>query len=114
MKPIEIIKVYRKKRNYTQEDIAKELNMDRTTYNNIEKGKNNLKADDFIKLINYLKIPIMELSEEELIVISKEDLEILNKSVNALSELTKNINEKSKIENNPNIYDNHGIINFNK
>ena len=42
MKPIEIIKVYRKKRNYTQEDIAKELNIDRTTYNNIEKGKNNL------------------------------------------------------------------------
>lgn len=113
MNAIEIIKIYRKKRNLTQEQLAKVIKIDRTSYNNLETGKTNLRADDFIKLVNFLNIPITELSNEDLIVISKKDLEIMNRSIKELSELSNRINESAKIKNNQNIFDNHGIINFN-
>ena len=112
MNVIEIIKFYRKKRNLTQGDIASFLGMDRTSYNNLETGKTNLRADDFLRLVNYLNIPITELSKEELIVISKNDLERLNKTVNELNDITNRINETSKSKNVQNIFDNHGTINF--
>ena len=113
MNAIEIIKIYRKKRNLTQEQLAKIIKIDRTSYNNLETGKTNLRADDFIKLVNFLNIPITELSNEDLIVISKKDLEIMNRSIKELSEISNRINESAKIKNNQNIFDNHGIINFN-
>lgn len=113
MNAIEIIKEYRKKRNLTQEQISKVIGIDRTSYNNLENGKTNLRADDFVKLINYLNIPITALSSEDLIVISKHDLDILNKSIRDLNEVSNRINEQAKVSNNPNIYDNHGIITFN-
>mgnify|MGYP003290131565 CR=1 FL=1 len=113
MNIINTIKTYRKKRNLTQFQVAEILKMDRTSYNNLETGKTNLRADDFVKLIDVLNIPLSELSKDELIVISKQDLDLLNKSVSDLANLTNKINEQAKIDNKPNIFDNHGIINFN-
>lgn len=113
MNAIDVIKIYRKKRKLTQEQIANVIGIDRTSYNNLETGKTNLRADDFIKLVNYLKIPITALSSEDLIVISKKDLDILNKSIKDLNEVSNRINESSKVNSNQNIFDNHGIINFN-
>ena len=113
MNAIDVIKIYRKKRKLTQEQIANVIGIDRTSYNNLETGKTNLRADDFIKLVNYLKIPITALSSEDLILISKKDLDILNKSIKDLNEVSNRINESSKVTSNQNIFDNHGIINFN-
>lgn len=113
MKPIEIIKKYRKLRHVTQSQVADLLNIKANTYNTIENGKTYLKADDFIKLLQYLDIPVNELSEDEFIIISKEELEKLNKSVEILNQITKSINEKANTKNETKIYCNKGVININ-
>lgn len=95
MDVMNLVKTFRKKRGYTQEQIAKTLGIDRTSYNNLERGKTNLRADDFIKLINYLDIPITALSKEELIVISKRDLESIEKHSRALYDITSKVKDQN-------------------
>lgn len=54
----EHMKQERKKRNLTQEDVAKELKIGKTTYHDYETGKYDIKIDKLVVLTNYYKISI--------------------------------------------------------
>jgi transcriptional regulator with XRE-family HTH domain len=55
------IKEIRKKKNYTQEEIADKLQLERTTYNKIEMGKTILTLDIVGKLCQILEVDISEI-----------------------------------------------------
>lgn len=54
----EHMKQERKKRNLTQEQIAKILKVGKTTYHDYETGKYEIKIDKLILLVNYYKLDI--------------------------------------------------------
>lgn len=93
---IEIIKSYRKEKNYTQAQIAEMLGIDRASYCYLENGKTNLRATDFIKLINYLDIPINILTEENYIIISEKDLTRLKNASKTIDEITNKLEEQKR------------------
>ncbi|MBH0312325.1 helix-turn-helix transcriptional regulator [Alcaligenes faecalis] len=55
------INYYRKKLNFTQEDVAKKLNVTRQTINAIENNKYNPSLELAIKLSRLLKVAVEEL-----------------------------------------------------
>ena len=76
MNVIEILRKFRKENKYSQSNFAKVLNMSTSNYSEIEQQRNNLKAEDFVKLIKYFDIPFeIFLNNEE-----HENLKILEKS----------------------------------
>lgn len=68
---LDIIKTKRKELNITQEQMAKLLNMPRTTYYNIEANAVTLKIYDFLKIIKILDIPLGYFTDEELFDVLK-------------------------------------------
>lgn len=90
MKAIEKIKTIRKEKNYSQSDIAKIINLSRVTYADIESGKIQLKADDMIKICNFLNIPLNEFNDDTKILVEKEKyhriLEITKELIDLLKE----------------------------
>lgn len=101
------IKSARKAQNYTQEDIANLLHLSKTTYGDIERGRINLKANDLITLINFLKINI---NDEDLgINLYRDEEELILK----LAERIKTRNQMKNIENVTDslvVHDNHGEV----
>lgn len=101
------IKIARKAQNYTQEDIANLLNLSKTTYGDIERGRINLKANDLITLISFLKINI---NDDDLgINLYKDEEDLILK----LAERIKNRNQIKNIENYNDslvVNDNHGEV----
>lgn len=105
MKALEIIKIKRKEKGYNQDYMAEKLQIARSTYQAIESGVNNMNIVDFFKILEILEIPLTLFSEQEIIVLEKEDL---NKLIFHTNEMQKIINKISKtssitIGNNNNI-----------
>lgn len=113
MKTLEIIKQYRKAKGLTQEQLGAKLQMAKQTYQSIESGVSKLNIFDFLKIIEILEIPITLFVEDDLIVISKSDLENLEKYSKAIYDITSKISEQNKkYTTNINFKDNHGTINI--
>ena len=91
MDVLEIIRKFRQKKGLTQDDMAKKLNIARTTYQAIETGVNNLKVDDFFKIIKILDISLSMFSNEDLIVISKNDLLKLKNAADTINDITEKL-----------------------
>lgn len=104
---LEIIKLKRKEKNLTQEQMARLLNMPRTTYLNIENNIVTLKIYDFFRIIKILKIPLEIFQDEKYIVISEQDFDDLKKASKTISSITE------KIESNVNVVNNSKIVNMN-
>lgn len=96
----EIIKQKRKEANITQDQMAKLLNMPRTTYQNIENNLVAMKIYDFFKIVKILNIPLEMFQEEKYIVISQDDFNVLKESTNNLKTLADKIESNVTIQNN--------------
>ena len=107
MDVLEIIKEKRKEANLTQDDMAKRLNMPRTTYHNIESNVVTLKIYDFFRIIRILNIPLEIFQDNKYIVLSEEDFDSLKKASNTISHIT------DKIQSNINIVNNSNVVNMN-
>ena len=107
MNAIEIIKQKRKELGITQDELSKKIGLSETAINKTEMGTRQLKLEDFLKIIKELNIPITKFSEEELIVISKSDLDKLKKATQLINQVADNINNQNLIIN-----DNHGTVNI--
>lgn len=104
---LEIVKIKRKEKGLTQEQMAKLLNMPRTTYQNIENNFVTLKIYDFFKIIKILNIPLEIFQDEKYIVISEKDFEALKKASDTISSITE------KIESNVNVVNHSQVVNMN-
>lgn len=91
MDVLTIIRKFRQKKGFTQDDIAKKLGIARTTYQAIESGVNNLKIDDFFAIIKILEIPLSTFSNEDLIVISRDDLTKLKDAAATINDITEKL-----------------------
>lgn len=107
MDVLEIIKNKRKEKGLTQEQMAKLLNIPRTTYQNIENNFVTLKIYDFFKIIKILNIPLDIFQDEKYIIISEQDFEALKKASDTISSITE------KIESNVNVVNHSKIVNMN-
>lgn len=96
----EIIKQKRKEANITQDQMAKLLNMPRTTYQNIENNLVAMKIYDFFKIVKILNIPLEMFQEEKYIVISQDDFNLLKESTSNLKTLADKIESNVTIQNN--------------
>lgn len=95
MDTLQIIKEYRKKRGYTQEQLGLKLSMAKSTYQSIESGGCKLNVFDFFKIIEILDIPLSAFSNEQLIVISKYDLESIEKHSKALYDIASKVKDQN-------------------
>ena len=101
-----IIRQKRKEAGLTQDEMAKLLNIPRSTYQSIEGNIVGLKVHDFLRIIKILDIPLEIFQEKDYIVISQEDFVKLKESSDAIKTIS------DKIEQNINITNNN-IINMN-
>ena len=97
MKAIEIIKNKRIKKGINQRELSEILNLPINAWQKIESGTQSLKLEDFLKIIKYLEIPITAFNDEQLIVISENDLKDLSKASELLNNVTSKISEASYI-----------------
>lgn len=99
------IKRIRESKKISQLKIASYLNISQGTYRDIESSKIRLSLDNFLMICEFLEISPMQLlknnENEEYIILSKKDIEDLNRILNKINNQTNLIN------------DNHGIININ-
>lgn len=87
MEVIDIIRSIRKGKKVSQKKIAKILNMTIGGYSNIENKYSNLKADDFIKICDFLNIPLTTFS-------GKKAIEFDNKEIENMKKISKKILEQ--------------------
>ena len=102
---LDIIREKRKQSGYTQEEMARMLNIPKTNYQYIENGKTMLKACDFFSIIKILHIPLEMFQNEEIIMINKDDFYRLKESTETIKNVIDNI------QNNVNI-SNHSVVNI--
>lgn len=95
---IEIIKSKRIEANITQNDMAKRLNMSRTTYQNIENNLVTLKVYDFFRIINILDIPLEIFQDEKYIMIEEDDYYDLKNASEKISNIINRIKRNSNID----------------
>lgn len=95
---IEIIKSKRIEANLTQNDMAKRLNMSRTTYQNIENNLVTLKVYDFFRIINILDIPLEIFQDEKYIMIEEDDYYDLKNASEKISNIINRIKRNSNID----------------
>lgn len=96
MKAIEIIKKARKSKKISQNFMAQQLHIARSTYQAIETGTNNMNINDFFKIIEILEIPITYFSNTDLIVIEKEDLNKLEEYSYKINTIIQKIKYEEK------------------
>ena len=101
MKALEIIKIKRKEKDISQDEMADKLQMARSTYQAIESGKNKMNIKDFFEIVKILEIPLTTFSEKEILIIEKEDL---NNLIYHTREIEKTVNKikNSTIQENTN------------
>ena len=95
---IEIIKSKRIEANLTQNDMAKRLNMSRTTYQNIENNLVTLKVYDFFRIINILDIPLEIFQDEKYIMIEEDEYYDLKNASEKISNIINRIKRNSNID----------------
>lgn len=95
---IEIIKSKRIEANLTQNDMAKRLNMSRTTYQNIENNFVTLKVYDFFRIINILEIPLEIFQDEKYIMIEEDDYYDLKNASEKITNIINRIKRNSNID----------------
>ena len=99
MKAIDIIRHYRNQKEISQAECAKLLNIAKTTYGDIERGRIQLKADDFLLLCNYLDIDLCQfkVSNDKATFTTTELFEIkenLRQAKKAIEKLSNQFNIK--------------------
>ena len=77
--------------------MAEKLGMARTTYQAIESGVNNLKIDDFFSILKILDIPLSVFSNEDLIVIPRDDLVKLKYAASTIKDITEKLSTNINI-----------------
>lgn len=110
MNAIEIIKAKRVKLNIKQRELSSKLGLPLNGWQKIEAGVQNLRLEDFLKVIEILDIPITTFVDKDLIIISKEEVIQLNKYADAISEITKKLFDQNSRISNSNITTTHGDI----
>ena len=109
MKALEIIKKRRIQLKISQRELSENLKLPLNGCQKIENGSQNLKLDEFLKVIKILNIPITSFSDTELLVISKDDLDNIKKATELLNSVANKLKNQEI-----NISDNHGTININQ
>lgn len=84
MEIIDIIREERKKKKISQSVIARLIHTTQSNYNEIEHKRNNLKADDMIKICEFLDIPLISFENSEQVTIDKA-------KYNRIIEITKEL-----------------------
>lgn len=93
----------RESKKITRIEMAKKLSISPDTLKDIEYGKIRLSLENFLMICEFLDISPMQLikkSDDNYVILSKEDIEDLNRICNKINNQTNLIN------------DNHGIINI--
>lgn len=93
----------RESKKITRIEMAKKLSISPDTLKDIEYGKIRLSLENFLMICEFLEISPMQLikkSDDNYVILSKEDIEDLNRICNKINNQTNLIN------------DNHGIINI--
>ena len=86
------LKFYRNKNKYTQKEIAEYLKITQPNYSNIENNKLKLNLEYAILLAKFYKITLAELIDEnEIIYITKKELEILSEAKKVITQLESKI-----------------------
>lgn len=119
---IDILIAIRKEKKLTQQDMANELNIARSTYNDIEHRKMKLNTEDFIKICNFFNISpsfVNNDSEKINITITKEEANQLKNVKRIIDKINDqidytNINNQNITIGNNNSNINFGIINNEK
>lgn len=102
---MDILDIFKKRRielNITQRELSNKLGMAINAYQKIESKTQDLKLDTFLKLINILEIPITTFLNDDLIIISKEDLNKIKDATELLTTVTEKLNNQTKYSNNSN------------
>jgi transcriptional regulator with XRE-family HTH domain len=88
---VTILVTTRKKKGFTQTDMAEKLNITQVQYSNYESGKSDLSLSKFLELLKILDINIADFSDEE--NKSKEEvLTFIEKQEQILKKLKDKIN----------------------
>ena len=97
------IRKIRESKKISQTKIAEYLHISQGTYRDIESSRIRLTLENFLMICEYLEISPMQLikkSDDNYVILSKEDIEDLNRICNKINNQTNLIN------------DNHGVINI--
>lgn len=96
----ENLKILRKKYNFTQLDMAKKLNIARTTYATYEKGSNEPNIDTLLKISNIFSVSIDTLLNKDYYDISSKfstnDLDNFNENLFNTNDLKENLLKTKK------------------
>ena len=119
---IDILIAIRKEKKLTQQDMANELNIARSTYNDIEHRKMKLNTEDFIKICRFFNISpsfVNNDTDKINITITKEEanqLKNVKKIIDKINDQIDytNINNQNITIGNNNSNINFGIINNKK
>lgn len=98
MNAIEIIKAKRLELKINQRDLSSRLDLPLNGWQKIESGDQNLRLEDFLKVIEILQIPITTFVDKDLIVISKDEVTQLSKCAEIIIDITKKLNSQIKVE----------------
>lgn len=112
---IDILIRIRKEKKLTQQAVADELNIARSTYSDIEHRKMKLATEDFLKLCEYFEISpsfVKNNGNEINITISKEEAEQLKQLKNIIDKINNQINYSNINNQNITIGNNNSNINF--
>ena len=93
----------RESKKITRIEMAKKLSISPDTLKDIEYGKIRLSLENFLMICEFLEVSPMQLikkSDDNYVILSKEDIEDLNRICNKINNQTNLIN------------DNHGVINI--
>lgn len=93
----EKIKRLRKKRNYTQEELAEMIEISPRNLSRIEVGESFLKAETFSKLLNALEVSTEELFANDHIKDSNELLAEIYSSLNLIKDDTEKLEKIYKM-----------------
>ena len=92
------LRTIREKKNYSQQEVADFINIDRKTYINWESGKTDIKSSFIPKLAEFFKADIKEFFKEKTssIVINQHNLDNTDYSINSVIIL---LNDKEILNN---------------
>lgn len=112
---IDILIAIRKEKKLTQQDMANELNIARSTYNDIEHRKMKLNTEDFIKICNLFDISpsfVNNDSNKINITITKEEANQLKTIKKIIDKINDQIDYTNITNQNITIGNNNSNINF--